>query len=261
MSTHPTTAARRSSVVHGIDLQTASFTLCGRRIGDDWQGEYSEAPAGPITCKTCLPKVPAPVAPSFTPGQRVGIVTGLQSVSGPWVNRYGTVVGPFNGWQGSDDYVVREDDGTEDMVFAGYLLRPLDDDALASDDVVANVTPIPDGYVAVGGSWAGTYEPVVPADQRAEALRLRDMADGWEAEEAGDDDASLALLARIREGNVVAWRDTRGRAVGRARANLRRAEGYRLGGDLYNARVFLAIARGFRMMALDASRALSAVEA
>lgn len=45
------TAAPRSNVIHAM---RGSFTVCGRRIGDNWQGEYGPAPTGRITCGRCL---------------------------------------------------------------------------------------------------------------------------------------------------------------------------------------------------------------
>lgn len=56
----PRTSAPRSTVVHAVRTTEARFdqyshgTVCGRQIGDDWAGEYTEQPSGPVTCKRCI---------------------------------------------------------------------------------------------------------------------------------------------------------------------------------------------------------------
>lgn len=139
------TSAPRSTVVHMINAgETRNYsheTACGLRIGDTWAGEYDEEPTGDVTCKRCLPAVdiarlnarvaaktpdPAPVAHPgavFAIGERVGIVTGVLSVSGPWVYAYGTVTAHVEYWTGVVEYVIATDDGAEDGVYRGYLLR------------------------------------------------------------------------------------------------------------------------------------------
>jgi hypothetical protein len=64
-----------------------------------------------------------PVASAeFRIGERVGIVRGLQSVNGPQVYMYGTVVRHFTSWNDSTEYVVLGEDG-EELVYGAYLLR------------------------------------------------------------------------------------------------------------------------------------------
>lgn len=53
-------------------------------------------------------------------GQRVGILVGLQSASGPHIGQRGTVVRVIRPW-GKDEYVVKGDDGQE-LVYPPYLL-------------------------------------------------------------------------------------------------------------------------------------------
>lgn len=147
------TAAARSSVIHAISINgSASFTECGTRIGDDWEGEYSEAPTGPVTCKRCLPHLPhctecgvyaththddacptvavfgvtivAETTPTvrvkFTAGQRVGLLRGIMDAKGPQVYGYGTVIRVVEYWEGMPEYVVLTDKGEE--LFTSYLL-------------------------------------------------------------------------------------------------------------------------------------------
>jgi hypothetical protein len=77
----------------------------------------------------------APVPAPFAVGQRVGIVTGVQSVHGPAVTSYGTVVRTVAPW-GEVEYVVRGDDGAE-LVYPAYLLRA-DDRTPITDDPAAD---------------------------------------------------------------------------------------------------------------------------
>lgn len=124
------TAAKRSTVVHVISTDPAvgaGFTACGRRIDDDWQGEYTEAPTGPVTCKGACSDVAAAhqaqleSAATYRVGEHVGILTGLQSVTGAHVGSYGRVVRIIDGWNGKPDYVVQTDDGR--FVYPASLLR------------------------------------------------------------------------------------------------------------------------------------------
>jgi hypothetical protein len=66
----------------------------------------------------------APLPDAFAAGQRVGIVRGLQSVNGPRVYRYGTVVRSVELWRDTVEYVVRHDDDGAELVYRAYLLRP-----------------------------------------------------------------------------------------------------------------------------------------
>lgn len=61
---------------------------------------------------------------TFTVGQRVGIVSGLQAVGGPQVTSHGTVVEQVERWHGVTEYVVEAEDGTR-MDYRPYLLRPV----------------------------------------------------------------------------------------------------------------------------------------
>lgn len=141
------TSAPRSAVIHMCDVTGARLTACGLTIGDEWAGEYTEQPTGDVTCKRCLPHV-APInaaiaaAARFAIGQRVGILTGLQSVGGAWVGSIGTVTGYFTGWNSDVDYLVKADGENESYVYRSYLLTEVDDSALASDEVVENVAPV-----------------------------------------------------------------------------------------------------------------------
>jgi hypothetical protein len=201
MSSYTLTSAPRSTVTHVHDLSTTlgHLTACGRRIGDNWSGEYDEGlPDGMPTCKGCLRHLdksvarpfrcvctdkdghghtcagypagsrvgdvpaghvpvggswagtyePLPaVSATFAAGQRVGILTGFLSVSGPWVKSYGTVIGSFDGWTGVEMWTVRGNDESEPGVYETWMLRALELDAIASDEVVENVTPLDDDGV------------------------------------------------------------------------------------------------------------------
>lgn len=114
------TAAPRSAVVHVINAGSPSAywrTICGRRIGDEWAGEYTEAPTGPVTCKRCktvADEVDAENAAILAGvavhpvGSTVGILVGQLSVNGPHVDRYGTVVRHVETWNGECEYVVAD---------------------------------------------------------------------------------------------------------------------------------------------------------
>lgn len=133
------TAAPRSSVVHAVDGRpgvSLHQTMCGTRIGDEWEGEYTAEPTGEVSCRRCLPLLAVEIAAEeermsaaakFGIGERVGIVTGVQSVTGPTVTHYGTVVGHRAPW-GEVEYIVKLDDvdgadGSE-LLYRAYLLRP-----------------------------------------------------------------------------------------------------------------------------------------
>lgn len=135
MTAFARTAAPRSTVVHMVSTgpvrNYSHETACGRRIGDEWAGEYTEQPTGPVTCRQCMPAAVAAEAAEavrlaetavFPIGARVGIVTGVQSVSGPWVYTYGTVTGHVEYWHGVTEYVV-DVDGEGFLTFREYLLR------------------------------------------------------------------------------------------------------------------------------------------
>lgn len=128
------TAAPRSAVVHMV-AGTGTYlhqTACGRRIGDEWAGEYSAEPTGPVTCKRCAPIVAeieaeqaAWVAANavHAVGDRVGILTGLQSKNGAHVGAYGTVKGAIETWDGVIEYSVIADGETEAFLYRSYLLQ------------------------------------------------------------------------------------------------------------------------------------------
>lgn len=69
MNAFPRTSAPRSSVIHGLG-QSGRVTVCGRRIGDNWAGEYDAMPVGAISCGRCLtgidPREAGPVMPDPT---------------------------------------------------------------------------------------------------------------------------------------------------------------------------------------------------
>lgn len=117
------TSAPRSAIVHAVG---GTFTVCGRRIGEGWAGEYSAQPAGDVNCARCVKGIAAKDAElaaraEYAIGTRVGILTGVQSVSGPWVHAYGTVVRHVEFWRGTVEYIVRTDDGAE-LSYRGFLL-------------------------------------------------------------------------------------------------------------------------------------------
>ena len=61
---------------------------------------------------------------TFEPGQTVGIKTGLQSVSGPWVGATGTVVRSVVLWRDQTDYIVNV--AGEELLYPFYLLTEVD---------------------------------------------------------------------------------------------------------------------------------------
>jgi hypothetical protein len=75
VTSYTLTSAPRSTVTHVHDLSTTlgHLTACGRRIGDNWSGEYDEGlPDGMPTCKGCLRHLDKSVARPFR--SRVGDV-------------------------------------------------------------------------------------------------------------------------------------------------------------------------------------------
>ena len=61
--------------------------------------------------------------PEFETGERVGIVRGVQSIKGPHVYAFGTVVAAREFWRGSLSYIVVQDGDSEEYVWESYLLR------------------------------------------------------------------------------------------------------------------------------------------
>lgn len=123
------------------------LTACGRTIGDDWAGEYTEQPSGPVTCKRCLPhaeihaaEIAAAAADlaTFQIGDRVGILTGVQSVGGAYVGDHGTVTAHFTEW-GHVDYVVTADGESEGYVYNAWQLTRED---APTDAEIAAVTAV-----------------------------------------------------------------------------------------------------------------------
>jgi hypothetical protein len=230
MSSYTLTSAPRSTVTHVHDLSTTlgHLTACGRRIGDNWSGEYDEGlPDGMPTCKGCLRHLdksvardvpaghvpvggswagtyePLPaVSATFAAGQRVGILTGFLSVSGPWVKSYGTVIGSFDGWTGVEMWTVRDDDESEPGVYETWMLRALELDAIASDEVVENVTPLDDDGVCPCSAYPGPH----PVHCEECSARQDECVCADEATE---------------------WRNLRGVRVATARRHLRDATLYR----------------------------------
>lgn len=72
---------------------------------------------------------------NYVIGQRVGILIGVQSVSGPHVGATGIVVRTIYPW-GSREYVVRDNVTGEELVYPPYLLaevEPAPGEATASE--------------------------------------------------------------------------------------------------------------------------------
>lgn len=67
------TAAPRSNVIHVVSESNSRLTMCGRPIGDQWQGEYTPAPTGRVSCARCMtgirPETPADGLTRITRGQ------------------------------------------------------------------------------------------------------------------------------------------------------------------------------------------------
>lgn len=192
-----TTAARRSTVVHAVDDSSASFTFCGRRIGDDWQGEYDLAPEGPVTCRRCLASTmadgrtveqsqnnePGPdTVVKFTVGTRVGILTGFQSVGGAWIGSYGEVTAVREYWNGQASYLVRADGEIESYVYEGWML---------TDDTSRDVAPIREAAAEAGiptgdDGWPVVGHPVWEWNASHSGDLLVSIAE-WSAREACKD--------------------------------------------------------------------------
>lgn len=123
-----TTSAPRSTVVH-VEGEESGRTVCGRTITDDWSGMYTECATGPVSCIKCArfaadeeeARRTDAGEPQYRAGERVGILTGLQS-GNPSVGSYGTVIRSEVFWTGTLDYVVHEDGQALPTVFPAYLL-------------------------------------------------------------------------------------------------------------------------------------------
>jgi hypothetical protein len=124
-----TTSAPRSTVVH-VEGEDVGRTVCGRTITDDWAGMMSELSEGPVSCIKCA-RFAADWEESrrnecgpakFHAGQRVGILTGLQAVNGPFIGAYGTVVSTHVFWNGVMEYSVRADGEATAYTYRDYLL-------------------------------------------------------------------------------------------------------------------------------------------
>lgn len=159
------TAAPRSSVIHIIDARPTDFsdgwshqTRCGRRIGDEWAGEYTEAPAGPATCQRCIKgaaddQTALETSAKYRVGQRVGLLTGFQSVSGAWIWSYGTVTAVRLYWRNSGPaFHVIADGESEEYVYEAWQL---------SADVSRDVAPITKAARAAGIPVSDDGWPVI----------------------------------------------------------------------------------------------------
>lgn len=117
-----------ATVTHAYSDNTRD-TRCGRTIGEEWAGEYSEAlPYGLPTCQRCMVKVQAAhdaivAAADFRIGQRVEILGGALSVNGPYVTDLGTVVQIQETWKGVTEYSVRADRDGMTLLHRTWMIR------------------------------------------------------------------------------------------------------------------------------------------
>jgi hypothetical protein len=213
-------------------------TLCGRTVttADGW-GEVFEC----ATCSRCevvnadiesardallwvaydeaMAEQTTRAARTFTVGQRVGILTGFQSVTGAWVASYGTILRPFEGWHGAEMWTVQGDDGGEPLVYEAWQLR---------SEVQAD---------AVTGEW--------PCDCSAYPASHPVHCDGCSARK----DECVCSGSEVEE-----WRNLRGSRVATARRYVRDARALRqagaLPGDVLEA---LAYASYWRRRGMHAS--------
>lgn len=182
MAAYSLTSAPRSSVIHAIG-DPAQFTLCGRRIGEKWAGEYDEAPAGPMTCSRCLAAASATAdTVAYPVGARVGLLTGFQSVGGAWVGSYGVVTGHREFWRGTVSYLVRADGETESFVYDSWQL---------SGDLSRDVTPVREAAEAAGIPVGADGWPVVGHPVWA-----------WNATHSGDLVRSIGEWIATPEGEI-----------------------------------------------------------
>ena len=141
MISNARTSAPRSSVIHAVDGRigiSLHSTRCGIRIGEAWAGEYNEQPAGDVTCRRCITgceqdQRDLESAAPFAVGDRVGILTGHQSVSGPWVGSVGTVTGIRAFWNGKPSFLVRADGEAESFVYESWQIVAATTDATCQD--------------------------------------------------------------------------------------------------------------------------------
>lgn len=167
------TSAPRSSVVHIIDGNpgvTYHQTLCGRRIGENWAGEYSEAPSGPVTCKRCERQEGiARTEARFPVGARVGILRGVQAAGGPSVGAYGTVVRVVDTWIGAPDVLVNVNGG--ELLYTPRLLVTVEEQTARNvRDAESVGLTVPAEVIAEGAAavqrWAADALDQRDADNR-----------------------------------------------------------------------------------------------
>lgn len=181
-----TTRAPRSAVVHALALPSATYrghvTECGRRIGDEWAGEYTETPVGGVSCTRCLPAVleadhaealeenTRRAAAVFSVGDRVAVMGGVQSAHGRYVVTYGDVVSIMTAWSGPVEYVVTTASG-ERLVFPAYLLTsvPVDLEAAHGEALEA--------YTAATGRVIGQRDGARMTARRTSSEELHALAD------------------------------------------------------------------------------------
>lgn len=165
------THAPRSTVTHAHSArpQDWSRTVCGLEIRETWAGEMDGGiEPGIPTCKRCAANIDAGFpkqtdaarvadiiadkgAPKFAVGDRVGIITGVQTVD-PWVESMGTVVRHTAPWNGQLDYIVSVNG--EELLYEAWMLRTLAD-TLAEACKRAGVPHGTDGYPVIGDPiWA-----------------------------------------------------------------------------------------------------------
>lgn len=234
------TSAPRSAVVHMVTTEPSSGiymhqTACGTRIGDEWAGEYTEEPSGPVTCKRCLPHV-ARVEENVAAlavhkiGARVGVLVGQLSVNGPHVGERGTVTGHFTGWS-YVQYLVRADGEDESYVYDSAFLVALPCDrplfgGMTLDEIDA------DAAVSTGGMPLEDERPEVPTGSAEDVAHVsRQIMDAlsprsWD--ERGEDEARARSMAahpagksrRMQEARVIAGEYVDGvRVLSRGYAN------------------------------------------
>lgn len=213
------TAAPRSAVVHAVGhpVNGASFTRCDRRIGDTWAGEYTEQPVDDVNCARCIKgceadQVAVELAAPIKVGQRVGILTGFQSVGGKFIGSYGTVTAVREYWRNSVTYLVVADGESESFAYDPWQI---------TDDTSRDVAPITAAATAAGipvgtDGWPIVGHPVwkMNADSTGDLLatigewvkRARSMS-AHPAGKGRGTDYRLAI-ARIIAGEYVADRLT-----------------------------------------------------
>lgn len=207
------TAAPRSTVVHAVNHPDhgSGFTRCGRPIGDNWAGEYTEQPSGDVTCARCISGVTADQAAieeaaPIKVGQRVGIYTGLQSTGGKWIGSYGTVTAVHMWWRGSFTWSVRADGESESFAYDAHLIT----DDLSRDTAAITEAAEAAGIPVGSDGWPVSGHPVWAENARGsgvliEAIRAwgeRARARSMAAHPAGKGRA--ARLSALIDGGVSA---------------------------------------------------------